>query len=297
MYHKGAAYVNLKSKIAKLVKTKSEKKKVYNYQAEIVWEARPNEELHTLRSFLNGKAVLMVKKVYTDPESHKTFDIRLSLLETSSKTGKTRGRKDGLQLHSSNENSELGAITEVWDVTIAGKDGNIIALGINQHKIMLLHFSRNGKKLLSKSVSEIDFSHYERKPHTYQMELRLSPSSRYLVVSYNGNRLCPYKIAFQRYLEPGTQHAYPKKYMPEPVKDLIWYDDGHLVVFLYDPKKKAVEIRLYTFYKGKGGSLAQTSIKQGYDLELKKNFRFYRLEKDGKIYFFDQKVGVYALTI
>ena len=269
----------------------------YQYETEVVWESPDHELVWRTKKFLNGKAILFIRRITLPKEVSEPMDFR-RLQFTVMRLNKTQKpkyvAKTGIQLGTGEHGSWKRCFTGLVDVAVTGEQGNIVIMWFTHYKmhfLLMLTFDRNGTKIVARSKAGMKVSG--------RGELKVSPDSKF-VFFFSGHVVWTYKIVNGRSIEHAGRIGFTKEILrPKPsmigtLTHIFPYENNKVIVLLSFGFKHDLKFMVFSYKKGKI-DMVENKVKNADAFTFRGEVKFYR--KNGKIYFYDQKEGIYRLTL
>ena len=322
----GTAWVNFK--VFKKLKKKSKKKKFQNslivkmnpkqydlktnpeiqYETEVGWKSQKNEQVFAIKEFLNGKALVLIRKKNIKEKNFRTEASYISLqfsVMTLNRTHKPKYiSKTGILIGKGKANSDRRSITDIDNVLVTGQHGNIVILLIknqDQTRLEMLTFCPFGAKVLIRSQAKVDLKSWAFN----KMEMKATPGSRFVYLCASIGHLWAFEIIYERELVLRAKYSFEQNSMriPHPMagclrgylSHIFCYSEDRVIVLQKFDKRPGIKFMVFT-YKEDMGELVRTEVKNADDFIFRGEVKFYR-KNDGKVYFFDQKESIYTLSM
>ena len=177
---------------------------------------------------------------------------------------------------------------------IAGKHGNIVIARINLTRLIMLVFSRDGKKLLTRSFVEIKMKF---KNSAGEHHLEMSPGGRFVFVGHEDGSILAFEIVQERFLKLKAGYNFTRRILTEEGKltHIFCYKERKLIGLINLGRKLHLKFLVFGLDEEKG-ALRPMKVKGAEEFAYKGNVRFYR--KGGKVYFRNhQKEGACRLIL
>ena len=268
----------------------------FRFKTEVAWKSPNGDLVCDARQFLNGKAILFIRKKRITEAGSRVYLIRLHF--TVMMLGRTQKPKyvknTGVQLGTGKAGSGEKDITRFQKAIVTGKRGNIVIVRCGKERknmLLVLNFSSDGTKILAKSSTPIKVM--------YQGEIKASADSRF-VFFFSGNAVWTYKIVNERSIELGGRYIFgekvlrPKGSIIGELTHIFPYKDNKVIVLLSFGLKDDLKFIVLSYKEGKI-DMVKNKVKNVDAFNFKGDVKFYR--KNDKIYFYDQKDDIYRLTL
>ena len=314
----GTAWVNFKITkknnpphhlIAKMKPKKFAKKKFLSYhdETEVVWKAPDGERLFDLKEFLKGKALLMIgrtqNKEVKGTVRRDCFGIHLTVMNLNRTLKPKHIHKKGLQISLDKVFSDQRSITNnINNALVTGRHGNIVVMivnNLNKAILLMITFSPNGTKVLTRSHAEADLM-VRGWSHGKCFELKASPGSRFVYLCSYPRQILVYQIQHERKIIQRKNYVFEDRVIrPTPkmsgyLSHIFCYSEHKLIVVMNFRKKSEVKLMVFTYNEEKS-RFVRSKVKNSADFDFRGQIKFYR--KNGRVYFFDQKQSIYRLTL
>ena len=282
-------------------KKDTEKSLSCQYEVEEAWKRVKNDQVLALKHFLNGKALLLVRIKSVLLYSPPTYELTTMILKHHNKPKYVINT--GIKIQTSKGYSRPKSITEVLDVLVTGRHGNLVILRVSKIQkrwLMLFAFSPNGAKILSRSHAEV--STFDSIYDT--LEVRAGPDSRLLYLFASCGHLLVYEILHERYLALRTKYALKQKIMSRygiptismiNLEHIFCYSEKQIIVLMrFKDSPRSLKLFVLTYDEEKR-RVERNAVENAQELKFDGDIKLYR--KNGKVYFYDLKQSVFNLTL
>ena len=274
------------------------------YEAEVAWRAPDLDEVFALKEFLKGKALLIIrkrlKKEIEEESRAEPQSLHLTVMNLHRTLKPKQIHKKGIQIDLDQTFSDQRSVVNINSALVTGKHGNIVILMVNNLRkaiLRMLTFSPNGTKVLTRSDAKANIGGWSCLPH---FDLKASPGSRFVYLCSLNREIFVYEILNERKILLRDKYFFEdwalrsSRSMSGYLSHIFCYSEDKLIVLINYSNEPDVKFMVFTFDEEKG-KLVRGRVKNWVDFDFRGQIKFY--QKNGRVYFFDQKQSIYRLTL